>query len=189
MIDRHNYHLFQPLLYQVATSGLSPGDIATPVRGLFREHFNVRVLFGEVTRVDSVRQEVRMDGQRIAYDYLVLATGAAHSSQVIRAHVEGRPAPAPFQYQHLGSLATIGRKAAVADFGFVKLHGGLAWWLWGAVHLGFLVGLRNRISVMLDWFWAYLTDRSGTRLITGGAGRQEAGQRQAANPLPRQSAA
>ncbi len=189
VIDRHNYHLFQPLLYQVATSGLSPGDIATPVRGLFREHFNVRVLFGEVTRVDSVRQEVRMDGQRIAYDYLVLATGAAHSSQVIRAHVEGRPAPAAFQYQHLGSLATIGRKAAVADFGFVKLHGGLAWWLWGAVHLGFLVGLRNRISVMLDWFWAYLTYRSGTRLITGGAGSQKTGQRHAANTLPRQGAA
>ena len=404
VIDRHNYHLFQPLLYQVATSGLSPGDIATPVRGLFREHFNVRVLFGEVTRVDPVRQEVRMDGQRIAYDYLVLATGAAHSyfgrddwapyapglkrvedatdvrrrlltafeqaevtddpveqaslltflivgggptgvelaraiaelakfgmekdfrrfdpaaarvilvqagprllptfaealsqrtrqaleklgvevlldsrvesiddsgvmvngrtiaartvlwaagvvaspaakwlgadadpagrvkvgpdlsvpglptvfaigdtalanawngapvpglapaakqggdyvAQVIRAHVEGRPAPAPFQYQHLGSLATIGRKAAVADFGFVKLHGGLAWWLWGAVHLGFLVGLRNRISVMLDWFWAYLTYRSGTRLITGGAGSQKTGQRHAANTLPRQGAA
>jgi NADH dehydrogenase FAD-containing subunit len=404
VIDRHNYHLFQPLLYQVATSGLSPGDIATPVRGLFREHFNVRVLFGEVTRVDPVRQEVRMDGQRIAYDYLVLATGAAHSyfgrddwapyapglkrvedatdvrrrlltafeqaevtddpveqaslltflivgggptgvelagaiaelakfgmekdfrrfdpaaarvilvqagprllptfaealsqrtrqaleklgvevlldsrvesiddsgvmvngrtiaartvlwaagvvaspaakwlgadadpagrvkvgpdlsvpglptvfaigdtalanawngapvpglapaakqggdyvAQVIRAHVEGRPAPAAFQYQHLGSLATIGRKAAVADFGFVKLHGGLAWWLWGAVHLGFLVGLRNRISVMLDWFWAYLTYRSGTRLITGGAGSQKTGQRHAANTLPRQGAA
>ncbi|EXI79571.1 MAG: NADH dehydrogenase-like protein YjlD [Candidatus Accumulibacter sp. BA-94] len=79
MIDRHNYHLFQPLLYQVATSGLSPGDIATPVRGLFREHFNVRVLFGEVSGVDHVRQEVLMDGQRVGYDYLVLATGAAHS--------------------------------------------------------------------------------------------------------------
>ncbi|HMW54446.1 FAD-dependent oxidoreductase [Accumulibacter sp.] len=404
VIDRHNYHLFQPLLYQVATSGLSPGDIATPVRGLFREHFNVRVLFGEVNGVDSVRQEVLMDGQRIAYDYLVLATGAAHSyfgrddwaphapglkrvedatevrrrlltafeqaevtddpaeqaslltflivgggptgvelagaiaelakfgmekdfrrfdpaaarvilvqsgprllptfaedlsqrtrqalerlgvevlldsrvesiddrgvivngrpiaartvlwaagvvaspaakwlgaeadpagrvkvgpdlsvhglpnvfaigdtalanawngtpvpglapaakqgghhvARVIRARVEGRPAPAAFQYQHLGSLATIGRKAAVADFGFVKLHGGPAWWLWGAVHLGFLVGLRNRISVMLDWFWAYLTYRSGTRLITGGAGSQKTGQRCAVTALQRQGAA
>lgn len=395
VIDRHNYHLFQPLLYQVATSGLSPGDIATPVRGLFREHFNVRVLFGEVSGVDHVRQEVLMDGQRVGYDYLVLATGAAHSyfgrddwaphapglkrvedatevrrrlltafeqaevtddpaeqaslltflivgggptgvelagaiaelakfgmekdfrrfdpaasrvilvqsgprllptfaedlsqrtrqaletlgvevlvesrvesiddsgvmvngkriaartvlwaagvvaspaaawlgaeadaagrvkvgpdlsvrglpgvfaigdtalanawngtpvpglapaakqggayvARVIRARVEGRPAPSAFQYQHLGSLATIGRKAAVADFGFVKLHGGLAWWLWGALHLGFLVGLRNRVSVMLDWFWAYLTYRSGTRLITGGGGSQKTGQRHAA---------
>jgi putative oxidoreductase len=76
VIDRHNYHLFQPLLYQVATSGLSPGDIATPVRGLFREHFNVRV---KVSGVDAVTQDVLMDGQRIGYGYLVLAIGAAHS--------------------------------------------------------------------------------------------------------------
>jgi len=390
VIDRHNYHLFQPLLYQVATSSLSPGDIATPVRGLFREHFNVRVLFGTVSGVDTTRREVLMQGERIGYDYLVVATGAAHSyfgrddwapyapglkrvedatevrrrvltaferaevtndpqqraslltflivgggptgvelagaiaelakfgmekefrhfdpavarvilvqaggrilptfaedlsqhtrqaleklgvevlvnsrvesiddsgvmvngghiaartvlwaagvvaspaakwlhteadpagrvvvaadlsvsglpdvfaigdtalskawkgmpvpglapaarqggeyvARVIRARVEGRQAPAAFKYQHLGSLATIGRKAAVADFGFVKLHGGLAWWLWGAVHVGFLVGLRNRISVMLDWFWAYLTYRSGTRLITGDGGGGGAG--------------
>jgi putative oxidoreductase len=383
LIDRHNYHLFQPLLYQVATAGLAPGDVATPVRGLFREHYNVRVLFGEVTGVDAARREVLMSGQRIGYDYLVLATGAAHSyfgrddwapyapglkrvedatevrrrlltaferaeatddpqerrslltflvvgggptgvelagaiaelsrfgmenefrridpatarvvlvqaaprilptfpedlsertrlalqqlgvevlvgsrvesidsdgvvvsgeriaartvlwaagvvaspaakwlgaaadaagrvkvgldlslpglpqvfaigdtalseawngapvpglapaakqggeyvARVIRARVAGRAAPPPFRYHHLGSLATIGRKAAVADFGLVRLSGSLAWWLWGAVHLGFLVGLRNRISVMLDWFWAYLTYRSGTRLITGG---------------------
>ena len=58
LIDRHNYHLFQPLLYQVATAGLSPGDIATPVRGLFRDRFNVRVLLGEVSGVDRARREV-----------------------------------------------------------------------------------------------------------------------------------
>ncbi|MCI0353759.1 MAG: hypothetical protein L0099_01785, partial [Acidobacteria bacterium] len=73
-----------------------------------------------------------------------------------------------------GSLATIGRKAAVADFGWVRLSGALAWWLWGAVHIAFLVGLRNRVSVMWDWFWAYLTFRSGTRLITGGENLPEA---------------
>jgi len=94
--------------------------------------------------------------------------GGEYVARVIRARVAGRAAPPPFRYHHLGSLATIGRKAAVADFGFVRLSGSLAWWLWGAVHLGFLVGLRNRVSVMLDWFWAYLTYRSGTRLITGG---------------------
>jgi len=95
--------------------------------------------------------------------------GGEYVAGVIRARVDGRAPPPPFRYHHLGSLATIGRKAAVADFGFVRLSGSIAWWLWGAVHLGFLVGLRNRISVMLDWFWAYLTYRSGTRLITGGA--------------------
>jgi putative oxidoreductase len=94
--------------------------------------------------------------------------GGAYVARVIQARIAGRTSPGPFVYRHLGSLATIGRKAAVADFGWVRLSGALAWWLWGAVHIAFLVGLRNRISVMWDWFWVYLTFRSGTRLITGG---------------------
>ena len=382
LIDRHNYHLFQPLLYQVATAGLSPGDIAAPVRGLFREFFNTRVLLGEVTGVDTGNKQVLLGKRRVSYDFLVLATGASHSyfgrddwapyapglkriedatemrrrmltafekaeatdeeaerralltflivgggptgvelagaiaelarfgmekdfrrfdpactrvilvqaaprllptfpeplsenakrsleklgvevllgsrveqidqlgvtvsgkrvaartvlwaagvvaspaakwlgtqadnagrvkvgpdlsvpglpevfvvgdtalsaawngepvpglapaakqggayvAQVIKAHIGEGGTPPPFRYRHLGSLATIGRKSAVADFGFVQLTGALAWWLWGLVHVGFLVGARNRVSVMFDWFWAYLTYRSGTRLITG----------------------
>jgi NADH dehydrogenase/putative oxidoreductase len=383
LIDRHNYHLFQPLLYQVATASLSPGDIAAPVRGIFRESFNVRVLLGEVTGIDTAARAVVLGDQRIAYDYLVLATGAAHSyfgrdewaqhapglkrvedatevrrrlltaferaeatddarereslltflivgagptgvelagaiaelsrwgmdkdfrrfdpaqakiilvqsgprvlptfpealseatlqslrrlgvdvrlnsrvegidaegatvsgqripartvlwaagvvaspaarwlaaeadsagrvkvgddlavpglpnvfvvgdtaasnawngkpvpglapaakqagahvARAIRARVEGRRDPGSFVYRHLGSLATIGRQAAVVDFGKLKLSGALAWWFWGAIHVGFLVDLRSRLSVMFDWAWAYLTYRSGTRLITGG---------------------
>jgi NADH dehydrogenase/putative oxidoreductase len=382
LIDRHNYHLFQPLLYQVATAGLSPGDIATPVRGLFRDRFNTTVLYGEVNGVDRERCEVLLGERRVPYDYLVIATGASHSyfgrdewgafapglkriedatavrrrmltaferaessedederrrqltfvivgggptgvelagaiaelahqgldqefrnfdpasarvllvqagprilpafpealseqarkslealgvevrldsrveridadgvtisghrieartvlwaagvvaspaarwlgaqadsagrvkvaadlsvpglpdvfvigdtalsmawngqpvpglapaakqggeyvARALRARIEGRRAPGPFVYRHLGSLATIGRKAAVADFGWLRLWGAPAWWLWGLVHVGFLVGMRNRVSVMFDWFWAYLTYRSGTRLITG----------------------
>jgi len=383
LIDRHNYHLFQPLLYQVATAGLSPGDIAAPVRGLFRDAFNVRVLLGEVVGVDTATREVLLAEQRVPYDHLVLATGAAHSyfgrddwapfapglkrvedatevrrrlltaferaeatddpaerqslltflivgggptgvelagaiaelarwgmekefrrfdpaqakvilvqsgprllptfpedlsaatarslsrlgvdvrvgsrvqdidadgatvsgerirartvlwaagvvaspaakwlavaadsagrvkagpdlavpglpnvyvvgdtaasdawngkpvpglapaakqagahvAALIRARVEGRADPGPFVYRHLGSLATIGRKAAVVDFGWLRLSGAMAWWFWGAIHVGFLVDLRSRLSVMFDWIWAYLTYRSGTRLITGG---------------------
>jgi putative oxidoreductase len=388
LIDRHNYHLFQPLLYQVATAGLSPGDIATPIRGVFREHFNTNVLLGEVTGVDTAGREVVVGNRRLAYDYLVLATGASHSyfgrdewgahapglkriedatevrrrmliaferaeatddeqerrslltflivgggptgvelagaiselarfgmekefrhfdpaqakvvlvqagprilpafpatlsekarrslerlgvevlldsrveridaagvtvsgrriashtvlwaagvvaspaarwlqaeadnagrikvepdlsvpglpgvfalgdtalssawkgqavpglapaakqggayvASVIKARVEGCAPRKPFKYVHLGSLATIGRKAAVADFGWFKVWGAPAWWLWGAVHLGFLVGVRNRVSVMFDWFCAYLTYRGGTRLITGRAMAEE----------------
>jgi NADH dehydrogenase/putative oxidoreductase len=90
-------------------------------------------------------------------------------ARLIGARIEGAPAPGPFVYRHLGSLATIGRKSAVVDFGGLRLSGAPAWWLWGAVHIAFLVGLRNRLSVMLDWFWSYLTFRSGVRLITGGA--------------------
>jgi NADH dehydrogenase/putative oxidoreductase len=94
--------------------------------------------------------------------------GGIYVARLIRARIENRKPPGPFAYKHLGSLATIGRKAAVADFGWLRLSGAPAWWLWGAVHVAFLVGLRNRISVLFDWFWAYLTFRSGTRLITGG---------------------
>ena len=382
IIDRANHHLFQPLLYQVATAALSPGDIAAPVRPLFRDAFNTRVLLGTVKAIDTHSKFVTMGTKQIPYDYLVLATGAAHSyfgkdqwapfapglkriedateirrriltaferaeatddaqerqalltflivgggptgvelagaiaelarfgmdqefrnfdpttarvilvqsaprllpafpeplarhaqraleklgvevrlgsrvetidvagvavsgqriaartvlwaagvmasdaakwlqvaadssgrvkvgddlrvparvnvfaigdtasseawngkpvpglapaakqggayvASVIRASIEARKTPGPFAYRHLGSLATIGRKAAVADFGFIKLWGAPAWWLWGLVHVGFLVGVRNRVSTMLNWFWAYLTFGGGIRLITG----------------------
>jgi len=88
-------------------------------------------------------------------------------ASVIRARIEGRPPRAPFHYRHAGSLATIGRKAPVADFGRLKLSGALAWWVWGVVHVLFLSGMRNRAVVALEWFWAYLTYRPSTRLITG----------------------
>jgi len=382
LVDRHNYHLFQPLLYQVATAGLSPADIASPIRSQFRDDPNVRVVMGTVTGVDAARRAVLLGDREIPYDQLVLATGASHSyfgrdewapyapglkrvddatavrarllaafeqaenaatdaereawltfvivgagptgvelagaiaelarfgltqefrridptsariilvqsaprilpafaeplsmraarsltrlgveirvrsrvqeiddagvmidgmrlsartvlwaagvvaspaarwlgadadasnrarvddhlrvpghpdifvigdtaassawngqpvpglapaakqggayvAAVIRSQLEMRPTPAPFVYRHQGSLATIGRSAAVADFGSVKLWGALAWWLWGAVHVLFLSGLRNRLSVVTAWGWAYLTFRAGTRLITG----------------------
>ena len=79
LIDRANFHLFQPLLYQVATAAISPGDIASPVRQLFRNAFNVRVLLGTVTGIDTHAQLVRIEGNEIPYDHLVLATGATHS--------------------------------------------------------------------------------------------------------------
>jgi NADH dehydrogenase/putative oxidoreductase len=382
LIDRRNYFLFQPLLYQVATAGLSPADIAGPIRALFRDQPNVRVLLGEVTDVDAAMREVILRDARVVYDYLVVATGARHSyfgrdewapfapglkqiddatsirsrllfafeqaenagstemqremltfvivgggptgvelagaiaelarhglsqefravdpsmarvilmqsgprilptfpeslsreaaaaltdlgvevltgsaveriddggvvvsgrrmpagnvfwaagvmaspaaqwlkaeadrsgrvrvtedlsvpglpeifaigdtalsdgwdgkpvpglapaakqqgryvTSVIKARIAGRPPPAPFHYRHAGSLATIGRKAAVADFGWLRLSGALAWWVWGVVHILFLSGMRNRVVVALEWFWAYLTYHPSTRLITG----------------------
>ena len=384
LIDRKNYHLFQPLLYQVATAALSPGDIATPVRQLFRDAFSVRVLLGTVTGVDAQSRNVTTAEYSIPYDYLVLATGATHSylghdawapyapglkgvqdaleirrrlltaferaeatddpqeraalltflivgggptgvelagaiaelarfgmakefrtfdpaqarvilvqsaqrllptfaealsaialrsldklgvevllnsrvdaidekgvrvgemqipsrtvlwaagvsaspaatwlsadadragrlrvgpdfsiqgfpnvfaigdtasirgpdgqpvpglapaakqggayvGRVIRAKVETRAAPANFSYRHRGNLATIGRKAAVVELGAFRLWGAPAWWLWGIVHVGFLAGLRNRLTTTINWFWAYLTYGSGIRLIAGGA--------------------
>jgi NADH dehydrogenase len=382
LIDRQNHHLFQPLLYQVATAGLSPADIAIPIRAIFRDQFNATVILATVTGVDTKRREVLADGLSIPYDHLVIATGATHSyfgqdawapfapglkrvddatfirrrvleafehaevavneddrrrllnfvvvgggptgvelagaiaelarvgmekdfrtfdpatskvilvergprllpsfpeslsevarrslaeigvevllnsavrvvdadgvvigdtrirsrtvlwaagvaaspaakwlnadadnagrvkvhpdlsvpdlpdvyvigdtanancwkgrpvpglapaakqagafvAKVIRAKLRGEAVSHTFAYRHLGSLATIGRKSAVADFGSVRLHGVLAWWLWGVVHVLFLLGTRNRVAVALNWIWYYVTYRASTRLITG----------------------
>jgi NADH dehydrogenase/putative oxidoreductase len=93
--------------------------------------------------------------------------GGAHVAKVIAARLRGTPPPPPFRYRHSGSLATIGRKAAVADFGFAQVSGALAWWLWGAIHVAFLVGVRNRLAVMLNWVWSYLSLRITVQLITG----------------------
>jgi NADH:ubiquinone reductase (H+-translocating) len=80
LIDRVNYHLFQPLLYQVATAALSPGEIAEPLRAILRKHRNVEVLLGEVANIDVDAHRLRLqDGAQLSYDFLVLATGARHS--------------------------------------------------------------------------------------------------------------
>jgi NADH dehydrogenase len=80
LLDRHNYHLFQPLLYQVATATLSPGDIASPIRWIFRHAVNVRVLLADAAAVDVDARQVRLsDGGAIGYDYLIVATGSSHS--------------------------------------------------------------------------------------------------------------
>jgi NADH dehydrogenase len=79
IIDQHNYHLFQPLLYQVATAGLSPADIASPIRGILARASNVSVILGRVSGVDTARREVIADGRHVPYDTLILATGAQHA--------------------------------------------------------------------------------------------------------------
>jgi NADH dehydrogenase len=382
LIDRRNYHLFQPLLYQVATAGLSPADIASPIRAILRRQRNITVLLGKVTGIDIADKAVLIDERRVAFDQLVIATGARHgyfnheewercalglkkiddateirgrillaferaestndeserqrllsfvivgggptgvemagaiaelahvalsidfrnidpksarvilvesgsrvlanfpealsavakraleklgvqvhlgarvsrcdpegviianerieahtiiwaagvmaspaakwldaekdlagrvvvgadltlpshpdifvigdtalakgadgkplpgiapvakqqgayTARVICARVQGKPAPKPFRYRHLGTMATIGRRSAVADFGKFRLSGFIAWLLWGLVHVYFLVGFRNRIAVTTGWLWAYVTFGRGARLITG----------------------
>ena len=79
LIDRHNYHLFQPLLYQVATAALSPGDIASPIRWILRHQKNVQVLLGEARAIDPAARVVVTDRDPLSYDYLIVATGATHS--------------------------------------------------------------------------------------------------------------
>jgi NADH dehydrogenase len=383
VIDRENYHLFQPLLYQVATAGLSPADIAAPIRGIVGAYRNVTVLLGEIVGVDVVARTVSIMGERhVPYDYLVLATGARHAyfghddweslapglkriedateirrrillaferaenemdaderrrlmnlvivgggptgvelagaiaelarralakdfrnidprvtriilveagprllpsfpedlsddaarrlkqlgvevhlgapitvidssgvkigttqieartviwaagvaassagywigakcdrvgrievdpglsvpghpeifaigdtalaldangkplpgiapvakqqgryvGSLIKARLRGAERVEPFHYRNYGNLATIGRKAAVIDFGWIHLRGLVAWVIWSVVHIYFLIGFRNRAMVALDWLWAYFTFQRGARLITG----------------------
>lgn len=381
LIDQHNYHLFQPLLYQVATAGLSPADIASPIRAIVGRAPNVQVVLARVSGVDTGRREVIAEGRRIAYDTLIVATGAQHAyfghddwaayapglktiddatylrrrillafekaetepdpaeqrrllnfvvvgggptgvemagaiaelakralaadfravdprqarvilveaaprlllpfdpslSEAARRSLEqlgvevrlgqgvtacdcggatlggerieartviwaagvmaspaarwlradpdragrvmveadlsvpghpdvfvigdaaavagadGRPLPGvapvakqqgryvadlvlaraagrtrpPFRYRDFGSLATIGRKRAVAQIGRLRLAGFPAWLLWSVAHIYFLIGFRSRLMVAMNWGWNYLTFQRGTRLITG----------------------
>jgi NADH dehydrogenase len=381
LIDRNNYHLFQPLLYQVATAALSPADIASPIRAILRGQKNVKVVLGDVTGIDTIRKDVIADGRRIPYDKLIIATGARHAyfghdawaafapglktiddathlrrnillafekaestdnaeerrklltfvvigggptgvemagaiaelakralaadfrsidsrcariilieaadrvltpfepslSEAARKSLQGLgvevrlgdavtdctdegvhlgdafiptrtiiwaagvmaspagrwlgaktdragrvkvnadlsvsghpnvfvigdtadaaavdgtslPGIAPvakqqgqyvarlliaqrkgkdigtFRYRDFGTLATIGRKRAVAQFGRLRLAGLMAWLLWSVAHIYFLIGFRNRFIVALNWAWSYITFERGSRLITG----------------------
>jgi NADH dehydrogenase len=89
----------------------------------------------------------------------------AFVAECIAARLAGRSS-GPFRYRNLGSLATIGRGHAVANFGWLRLSGRIAWLLWGLIHIAFLIGFRNRVVVLLDWLWAYVTFKRGARLIT-----------------------
>ena len=90
----------------------------------------------------------------------------SYVAKVIKARLGHKPAPAPFKYFHQGSLATIGKRAAVIDFGKIKLKGGLAWWIWGLAHIYFLIGTRSRLAVAWSWLWIYLSGQHSARLIT-----------------------
>src|SRR5262245_40901958 len=79
LIDRRNHHLFQPLLYQVATAALNPSDIAYPIRAAVARQRNTRVLLAEASSIDVARRRVVLDDGVLEYDYLIVATGATHS--------------------------------------------------------------------------------------------------------------
>jgi NADH dehydrogenase len=87
-------------------------------------------------------------------------------AKLIAAKIAGQAFTKKFRYSNYGNLATIGRKAAVADFGWARMHGWPAWMLWGVAHVYFLIGFRNRLAVILNWTWAYFRFSGGVRLIT-----------------------
>lgn len=91
-----------------------------------------------------------------------------HVAKIIRQRLAGVTSPLPFRYKHAGDLATIGKSSAVIDFGWIKLKGWFAWWVWGVAHVYFLVETRTRIMITMSWLWIYLTGQRGARLITQG---------------------
>jgi NADH dehydrogenase len=95
-----------------------------------------------------------------------------HVALTIGARLRGDTAQRMFRYKHSGNLATIGKRAAVIDFGTIKVRGWLAWWIWGLAHIYFLIGVRNRLAVALSWLWIYATGSRSACLITQGEHRQ-----------------
>ena len=91
-------------------------------------------------------------------------------AETIKARLRGEMLGA-FRYKHAGSLAQIGKRKAVIDFGRFKLSGALAWWIWGIAHIYFLIGLRNRLQVAIAWLWIHARDQRAARLITQGSSK------------------
>ena len=92
--------------------------------------------------------------------------GGRHAAKVVKARLRGEASELPVHYKHLGDIATIGRSRALIDFGWIRLTGWIGWWTWGLAHIYFLIGLKNRIFIALNWLWIYLTGYRSARLIT-----------------------
>ena len=143
-----------------------------PVEDVVAEHERRGRVADEVAADhERLREPIRARLHRVGERHPPLAPVAkqqgAYVARVLRARLAGKAAPGPFRYRNFGTMATIGRRAAVADFGWIRFNGTIAWLLWGLVHVSFLIGFRNRLVVMLDWMWSYVTFQSGARLITG----------------------
>jgi NADH dehydrogenase len=120
----------------------------------------------EIFAIGDAAIVARPDGQPVPGIAPAAKQEGAYVARVIRARLGGQPAPPPFRYKHAGDLATIGKRRAVIDFGWITLRGAIAWWLWGFAHIYFLIGVRNRLSVALNWLWIYARDQRSARLIT-----------------------
>jgi NADH dehydrogenase len=236
--DQRNHHLFQPLLYQVATAALATSEIAWPIRHLLHRHKNVMTLLGNVIGVNSGHavsrcgdDGVELDGAFLPAKTIIWAAGVAASpaadwlkvpadragrvlvnpdltvpghadifvigdaahvetdgkpvpgvapaakqegryvADVIKGRLQGKHTAQPFVYKSAGNLATIEKRAAIVDFGWIKLTGRPAWWIWSFVHIFFLIGLRNRLAVAMNWLWIYISGQRSARLITQGSAK------------------
>lgn len=107
------------------------------------------------------------DGHPLAGLAAVAKQEGRYVGELIRRRVAGKPAMPPFRYRDYGTMTTVGRSRAVADLRGFKFTGRFAWLLWGVVHIYFLIGFRNRVVVLVNWFWAWLTHSYGARVVCG----------------------
>src|SRR3954470_20263614 len=124
----------------------------------------------EIFAVGDTVTIVGPDGQPVPGIAPAAKQQGRYVAEAIKARLRG-DTPPPFRYKHSGSLAQIGKRKAVIDFGWIKLRGALAWWIWGIAHIYFLIGLRHRLSVALSWLWIYTRDQRAARLITQGSSK------------------
>jgi NADH:ubiquinone reductase (H+-translocating) len=124
----------------------------------------------EVFVIGDLARMVMPDGEQVPGVAQGAIQGGKHVGKIIASAVAGAPARPPFRYHDKGNMATIGRASAVVATKRFARHGLLAWLLWWAVHIMFLVGFKNRVFVMLQWAWSWLTFSRGARLITGPIG-------------------
>ena len=122
----------------------------------------------EIFVIGDTAHVLRPDGKPVPGVAPSAKQEGRHVAATIKARLAGDLASRPFRYRHAGDLATIGKRAAAIDFGWIKLTGWLAWWLWGVAHIYFLIGFRNRLAVSLSWLWIYFTGQRSARLITQG---------------------
>jgi NADH dehydrogenase FAD-containing subunit len=156
IVDKNNYHLFRPMLYQVATGLLSSDEIAAPIRSIkvnpdlaVPGHPNVFAI-GDTATV-AVYTRSLLGGRSRTPEAVggvaqVAIQGGAYVARVISRRVSGAPPPPPFWYWDKGNLAIVGRAYAVADLKHVRFSGLLAWMLWAGVHIYFLIGFANRLN-------------------------------------------
>ncbi|MDB5537190.1 MAG: NAD(P)/FAD-dependent oxidoreductase [Devosia sp.] len=123
---------------------------------------------GEIFVVGDTASIVMPNGKPVPGVGDAAKQGGKHAAAIIKARLAGDNGVKPFRYKHAGDLATIGKRAAVIDFGWIKLKGWIAWWAWGLAHIYFLIDTKNRIAVALSWLWIYLSGQRSARLITQG---------------------
>ncbi|WEZ85156.1 NAD(P)/FAD-dependent oxidoreductase [Rhizobium sp. 32-5/1] len=122
--------------------------------------------FPQVFVIGDTASVLNDDGKPIPGIAPAAKQQGAYVAKVLRARLRQTPAPGSFRYRHQGSLATIGRRSAIIDFGRIQLTGALAWWIWGIAHIYFLIGTRSRFAVAWSWLWIYLSGQHTARLIT-----------------------